>query len=321
MKHSTKVFSTTITFFLTFSIVLASLSFVAPLASAAIASISLSSSQDVAGSSVSVTGIGFAANTAVGIGFGAEVAVNNENVPGTFSGNGPYTATSTLAKTPIKPGTYIATVTTATFTDDGAGTIIAPPVVTDWVSGTINYATGQTIVITSRSSPGTLFASYTSYANNVSPAAGITTNVSGYFTATITIPYVNNGSYVVTAISAQGNLATSTFSVAGTLPTPTPSPTPAPTPTPTPAPTAAPTPTPSPVPTAAPTAAHTAAPTAVPTAAPTAAPTSTATSSPSPSPSPSLTVPEFSGQLLGITQVISMIIVLSAVVIVKKRRP
>jgi len=69
------------------------------------------------------------------------------------------------------------------------------------------------------------------------------------------------------------------------------------------------TPTPTPVTTAAPTAVPTAKPTPVPTAKPTAVPTA----------SPTPTVPEFPALLIGITLVVSMIIVLSAVIIAKKR--
>jgi Carboxypeptidase regulatory-like domain len=115
--------------------------------------------------------------------------------------------------------------------------------------------------------------------------------------------------------------------------TPTPSPTPVPTvaPTPTPVPTVAPTPTPvptvaptpTPVPTVAPT--PTPVPTQPPSSTPTPVPTSKATPTPKPtatstgSSSPSPAVPEFSAQFLEIALVVSMIIVLSAVIVARKR--
>jgi len=232
MNAARKTFKTTVIFFLTLLMVLATISIITPMTSAAAATITLSTSSGAAGSSVNVTGTGFAANSAVGIGFGAEVAVTGELMTEVTSGSGPYTNTVTLAHTPIKPGTFIENAHGLITTDDGAGALI-PPRESPLISGTLNYATSLKTTITVSPGGGNT-ASYTSYANNVSPSAGITTSDSGSFTAKITIPYVNNGSYVVTAISAQGNLATSTFSVAGALSTPTPTATPVPTPTSTP---------------------------------------------------------------------------------------
>jgi hypothetical protein len=58
-------------------------------------------------------------------------------------------------------------------------------------------------------------ANYTYYQHNVTPAAGIITDASGSFTATITVPNVSNGNYVVTAIDSSGNIATRTLNVVG----------------------------------------------------------------------------------------------------------
>jgi hypothetical protein len=52
-------------------------------------------------------------------------------------------------------------------------------------------------------------ANYTRYQNSVTPAAGVTTNATGSFTASITVPNVVDGNYNVTAIDAKGNRATS----------------------------------------------------------------------------------------------------------------
>jgi hypothetical protein len=60
--------------------------------------------------------------------------------------------------------------------------------------------------------------SYTRYQNNTTPAAGVTTSASGSFTANIAVPNVSDGIYVVTAIDASGNIASSNLSVAQTIP-------------------------------------------------------------------------------------------------------
>ena len=276
--------------------------------------ITLTPTSQTPGSAVSVTGTGFAANTAVGIGFGTEVAVSDEVINSTGSGSGPYI--SMVAYQPVKPGSLVSTITVGTdviivVTDKGDGTFTSMSPY--FASGTMNYVTGQSTRYFTEDTGGYSFvvtASYTHYQHSVTPVAGIITSASGSFTTNITIPSVSNGNYAVTAISAQGNLATSTFSVTGALPTPTPTATPAPTPTPTPVPTAAPTPTPTSAPILAPTAA--------PTPKPTAAPTPTATPTPSPSPSQSPAVPEYPAEMLEVIFV-SMVIVMSTVIISKKK--
>ncbi len=219
MKQPKKVFSTTIVFFLMLSMVLAATSLFTPMVSAAAATITLSTSQGAAGSSVNITGTGFAANSAVGIGFGGEVA-NSETLSFSFSGSGPYTDILTLSKTPIKPGTLSFTSGTGggfSYTDDKAGNLVT--LSPNFISGTISYATGQITQVTTTPSNGFITPTYTTYGNNVSPSAGITTSASGSFTAKITIPNVSNGNYTVTAISDQGNLATSTFTITAAAPT------------------------------------------------------------------------------------------------------
>jgi hypothetical protein len=211
-----KVFTTTFTAFLSFSIILAAISMVIPLASAAAPSITLSPSQAVAGSSVTVTGTVFAANSSVGIGFGTEVTISGETVSFTISGGGPYTGIATLAKTLIKPGTFSVSLNgIPTSTDDGAGAFIVPPGETNLISATLNYVTGKYTTISTQDPTGHVVftATYTTYGNNVSPAAGITTTASGSFTANITVPSVSVGNYTVTAIDTSGKLATNSLSV------------------------------------------------------------------------------------------------------------
>jgi hypothetical protein len=47
----------------------------------------------------------------------------------------------------------------------------------------------------------------------VTPAAGVTTLASGAFSASITVPSVADGNYVVTAVDTAGNKATATLNV------------------------------------------------------------------------------------------------------------
>ena len=212
MNHIKKILTRTIMLFLILSMVLAAISMVMPLASAAGPTITLSPSQAVAGSSVTVTGTGFAGGSAVGIGFGAEVKVNAESASITSSfGGAPYTNTATLAKTPTKPSSLTFTYSTSSFSDDGAGTITGTGNI---VSATMNYATSTVASITPQNPwQGAITASYTSYANSVTPVAGITTNGAGSFTANFTVPAVSVGNYTITAIDSTGNLATNTLSV------------------------------------------------------------------------------------------------------------
>ena len=170
------------------------------------------------GASVAVDGAGFGATNAVGIGFGAEVNVINEimNTTGPYGiGTGPYTGNT--AYLPIKPGTFrmsinISSTAWAEMVHDvaGNGTLDAIPL---FVNATIDYVTGQyTCFTTGPAAPNYLhLVNYTRYEYNVTPAAGATTNSSGAFSASITVPSVANGNYVVTAIDTQGNMATATL--------------------------------------------------------------------------------------------------------------
>jgi hypothetical protein len=107
------------------------------------------------------------------------------------------------------------------FTDNGDGTLASTS--TYFVSGTINYVTGvfsrtSTTDLSGYASTMVHTVSYTRYQNNTTPAAGVTTSASGSFTANIAVPNVSDGIYVVTAIDASGNIASSNLSVAQTIP-------------------------------------------------------------------------------------------------------
>ena len=215
MQHKKKVYTIAIMAFLTLSMVLAAI----PMTNAAPA-ITLTPTSGAPGDSITVAGTGFAASKSVGIGFGAEVVVTGESVSVTGSGTGPWTGT--LAYRPIKPGSFRLESDTAGvvsyYTDNGDGTLSSTS--TYFVSGTINYATG----VFSRTSTADLSsytlihtANYTRYQNNVTPVAGVTTDASGAFTASITVPTVANGNYAITAIDAQGNIKVGT-SMVGVIP-------------------------------------------------------------------------------------------------------
>lgn len=219
MKHTKKASKTFATAFLTFTIVLAAILLVVPTANAA-GSITLTPSQAVAGSSVTVAGTGFGATKAVGIGLGQEVVVTGEvhNIPSP-SGTGPFTAIANHY--PIKPGSFSfhCTVTSDTsvvesdYTDNGDGTLSTTSTYAlnpfeNYITGAFGRSTtsawdGYTVVFT---------ASYTYYQYGVTPA-NLTTSASGSFTANFTVPSVSVGNYTVTALDANGNLATNTLNV------------------------------------------------------------------------------------------------------------
>jgi hypothetical protein len=217
MQHKTKVYITAITAFLMLSLALVSIA-------AAAGAITLMPTTQGPGASVTVDGTGFGATKDVGIGFGAEVADSDTDMAYTGEGTGPYSGR--LSHWPIKPGSFVLySDTTAgggivsTYTDAGDGTTLwsfdGTPM------GTIDYTTGEW----SRSStvdvsgiPTNYSATYTRYAYNVTPVAGVTTLASGAFTASITVPSVANGNYAVTAVDTQGNVASATLVVDDAIP-------------------------------------------------------------------------------------------------------
>ena len=171
------------------------------------------------GTSVPVTGTGFAATSAVGIGIGEEVMVTGEvhavtNVTvGGPTVYGPFTATT--LHYPIKPGSFSfhcdVSGVTSDYSDDYAnGTLVSTS--TYAIAPFVNYVTGE-FGRSSSASWETYNVTYTAtyiYYHNVTPSAGVTTNPSGGFTASIAVPSdVVNGNYNVTAIDVLGNIATS----------------------------------------------------------------------------------------------------------------
>jgi hypothetical protein len=62
-------------------------------------------------------------------------------------------------------------------------------------------------------------ATYTYYQYNVTATGGVTTNSTGGFTTTITVPTaVTNGNYNVTAVDTSGNKGVSLLAVSGVIP-------------------------------------------------------------------------------------------------------
>jgi hypothetical protein len=216
MRYKKKMYTAAVMMFLTLSIVLS----VIPMASAA-GAITLTPTAQTPGASVSVAGTGFGATKAVGIVCGAEIAVTGEvhNIPSP-SGTGPFTAI--MNHYPIKPGSFSfhCTVSSDTnvvesdYTDNGDGTLASSS--TYALNPFVNYITGAFGRSTSSAWDGytvVYTASYTYYAYNMTPAAGITTSGAGAFTASVTVPTMANGNYNVTAIDTGGNRATATLGV------------------------------------------------------------------------------------------------------------
>jgi len=185
-----------------------------PMINAQTAAITFDPTNATQGDSVTVEGTGFAATKAVGIGFGAEVTVTDEahDIPEP-SGNGPFTAI--LNHYPIKPGSFsfhcdVSDVTSDYYDDYGNGTLNTSS--TYALDPFVNYVTGEFGRSTNSPWDGYIvvfYANYTYYEYGVTPAAGVTTDDAGVFTASVTVPNVL-GDYTFTAVDDQGNFATST---------------------------------------------------------------------------------------------------------------
>jgi hypothetical protein len=219
MQHKESVFAAVILAFLMCSLFFASI----PMAKAA-GAITLTPTAQSPGASVTVAGTSYGATKAVGIGFGGVVNATDANMNYTGTGMGPYTGR--VSYWPIKPGSFVLySDTTAgggiisTYTDAGDGTTL-------WsydgtAMGTINYTSGvwtrsSTVDVSGITTNYT--ATYTHYMYNVTPAAGVTTNPSGAFTASITVPAVSDGLWSVVAIDTQGNISEKALTVDHTIP-------------------------------------------------------------------------------------------------------
>jgi hypothetical protein len=180
------------------------------------------------GDSIMVEGTDFNATNAVGICLGPEITVTDEahDVTNVTVGGpdvyGPFTATT--LHYPIKPGSFSfhCAVSSDTDTvesdyyDNGDGTLNTES--TYAIDPFVNYVTGE--FGRSSSSSWETFtvnftATYTYYEFNVTPAAGISTDASGAFTANFTVPDIWNGTEPLTAMDEAGNMATADFTTYG----------------------------------------------------------------------------------------------------------
>jgi len=213
--------------FLSVLIVLA----VAPLASAA-GAITLTPPMQDKGLSVTVDGTDFGSEKPVGIGLGAEVTVELEahqitnlvtdpvfNEDLGVDTYGPFGGTANHI--PVKPGSvyifYDVDGTTSEYFDfdppNGTLNTESPYA----IDPNVNYATGAFGRYSSADWSGFtdpwVFITYTYYTHNVTPAAGVNTTAAGAFSASITVPTVDDGDYTVTAVDSVGNIATASLNV------------------------------------------------------------------------------------------------------------
>lgn len=180
------------------------------------------------GDSIEVEGTDFNATNAVGMCLGPEVIVTDEvhDVTNVTVGGpdvyGPFTAITDYY--PIKPGSFSfhcavsseTNVVESDYYDNGDGTLNTES--TYAIDPFVNYVTGE--FGRSSSSSWETFtvnftASYVYYQFNVTPAAGVSTDASGAFTANFTVPDIWNGTEPLTVMDEAGNMATSDFTIYG----------------------------------------------------------------------------------------------------------
>jgi hypothetical protein len=183
------------------------------------ASLTLPSTPQTPGGTVTISGIGFGASKPVGIGFGSEVALDNETFLHPGAGFGPFSIT--LAKAPIKPGTFVLSIAinngliTNIITDNGLGALTSTAT-SGFVSGTIDYVTGKVTYNTNTDAAAytiTRNAAYTSYQYNVTPTSGVNTTATGSFNTNITVPNVGSENYYISAIDTAGNIAVQSLTI------------------------------------------------------------------------------------------------------------
>jgi hypothetical protein len=147
------------------------------------------------------------------------------NITGPFDvGNGPYTGFTT--RLPMKPTTFRISINISSTTwfqtaSDVAGNgTLNNGLPTGNV--TLNYVTGNWTRFTTSPVASSPYykhiCNYTTYEYNLTPTAGVTTNSSGAFTDSITVPAVANGVYTITAVDTEGHIATATLTVDNTIP-------------------------------------------------------------------------------------------------------
>ncbi len=195
----------------------------------AAAAITLDPATGAPGSTVNVSGTGFAASTTAGIGWGPQVAVTHDTATVTGVGSPTLEFYGTASQHPIKPGSFKYTFTQGAtelyFGDKGDGTL------SDLAGGrlsvgTINYTSGYFhCIMTSSSTPFNAgYFSYTTYYfNSINSTFPIRpTDASGAMSATLTVPSIWNGSEAVWVVDEKGNVGSLNFTVTGSSVVPEP---------------------------------------------------------------------------------------------------
>jgi len=184
----------------------------------AAAAIVLNPTTGAPGTSVDISGTGFAASKTVGIGWGPEGAIVNDPVTVTTVGTTEFYGTT--SQHPIKPGSFKYTYTQGStelyFGDKGDGTL-SDPAGGRMSFGTINYTSGYFHCIMS-SSTQTYYAGYFSYTtyyfNSINSTFPILpTDASGAMSVTLNVPQIWNGSETVWVIDEKGNVGSGNFTV------------------------------------------------------------------------------------------------------------
>jgi hypothetical protein len=180
----------------------------------AAAAIVLNPTTGAPGSSVALTGTGFAASKTVGIGWGPEGAIVDDPVTVTTVGTLEFYGTT--SQHPIKPGSfrwkYQRGTVDFTITDDGDGTLSDPSQFLS--SGEINYTPGyfHRIMTSSTQAYTADTPSYTTYRFN-STFPDLLADGSGAISVTLTVPQIWNGSETGWVIDEKGKVGSGNFTV------------------------------------------------------------------------------------------------------------
>jgi hypothetical protein len=193
----------------------------------AAAAIVLNPTTGAPGSSVNLSGTGFAVSNTTAIGWGPQVAVAHDTA--TVAKVGDLEFYGTASQHPIKPGSFKYTYTQDSqelyFSDNGDGTLSDPAGGRLSIGG-INYTSGYFHCIMS-SSTRTYNAGYFSYTtyyfNSINSTFPISpTDASGAMSVTLTVPPIWNGSETVWVIDEKGHVGSGNFTVVNSTVVPEP---------------------------------------------------------------------------------------------------
>jgi len=193
----------------------------------AAAAIVLNPTTGAPGSSVNLSGTGFAVSNTTAIGWGPPVAVAHDTATVTKVGDLEFYGTA--SQHPIKPGSFKYTYTQDSqelyFGDNGDGSL-NDPAGGRMSFGSINYTSGYFHCIMS-SSTRTYNAGYftytTYYYNSINSTFPILpTDASGAMSVTLTVPQIWNGSETVWVIDEKGHVGSANYTVTGSTVIPEP---------------------------------------------------------------------------------------------------